>query len=105
MISVEQAASSRGYVLTPDGQRVVISYTKLHNRLLRLCCSPRLALERWGRIWQDVALVPSSRAAGGTLSDKVEAYVNYVDPYIEQVEAYSTGRPYPDRTACHSGRD
>jgi hypothetical protein len=28
------------YVLTPDGTRVAVFYTKLHNRLLRLCWPP-----------------------------------------------------------------
>lgn len=48
--------------------------------------------------------VPSSLAAGGTLSDKSEPDIGYVDRYIEQAEMYSAG-PDPDQTACYSGRD
>ena len=32
---IERVEGSNTYLLTPDGQRVAIFYTKLHNRLLR----------------------------------------------------------------------
>jgi predicted MarR family transcription regulator len=39
---VQRLPHSNTYVLTPDGQRVAIFYTKVHNRLLR----PLIAADR-----------------------------------------------------------
>ena len=47
---------------------------------------------------------PVWRAAGGTLSDNVEPYIDYVDRYIEQAEMYFAG-PDAGQPAYYTGRD
>jgi hypothetical protein len=56
---------SNTYVLTPDGQRVAVFYSKIHNRLLR----PLLAADR-------PPAPPPVRQALRTLDKAVDDYVN-----------------------------
>jgi predicted MarR family transcription regulator len=62
---IQRIEHTHTYALTPDGQRLAIFYTKLHNRLLR----PLLAADQ-------PQAPPTLRHALTTIDQHVEDYIN-----------------------------